>query len=331
MERLLHEQGRMELRAEQLELAGDQEHVVLKMVRGAIASPDLAVQRGFVEFAGVLGHQGVGIVERGGSLAVGTRVAVWPHVVCAACEYCKAGLSTHCAQRQVMGLHKRDGVFATRVAVPARNVVGLPAALDDDRATMACLVASALATAGMVRVEGKPYVTVLGDGPIGLLVAQVLARRNASVRLLGTHASRLATCEKWGVKHRHISDAGTHRDQHMVFDCTGSPLGTRLAMQMVRPRGAIVIKAWPLPVEASRVKHERLNLSAALSAEATIVGSGPGTLGNLEEAVELLTQRKVDVEPLMSRRFALRQYEHAYTQAAMPEAACMLLDLSSGQ
>jgi threonine dehydrogenase-like Zn-dependent dehydrogenase len=98
---------------------------------------------------------------------------------------------------------------------------------------------------------------------------------------------------------------------------------------MVRPRGTIVIKAWPLPVEASSVKHERLNLSAALSAEASILGSGPGTLSHLEEAVDLLAQRKIDVEPLMSRRYPLRQYEAAYTQAAMPDTACVLLDLSA--
>lgn len=299
------------------------------MLRGAIASPDIAVARGFVPFEGVVGHMGVGVVESSDFYAPGSRVTIFPHVVCGSCDLCRAGLSNHCPTREVMGLHKRDGVFATRITCPTQSLLQVPSALDDDRASLACLVASALATAGLVRVEGKPFVTVLGDGPLGLLVAQLLARRNASVRLLGTHASRMQTCEKWGVRHRHIAETGTHRDQHLVFDCTGSPLGTRLAMQMVRPRGTIVVKAWPLPVEASSVKHERLNLSVALSAEATIIGSGPGTLAHVEEALELLASRKLDVEPLITRRYALRQFDSAYTQAAMPESACILLDLQA--
>lgn len=314
------------------------DNLLIRMNCGAIASPDLAVSRGFVAHEGVVGHMGAGVVSQvaassnpnsgdAAPVRAGTRVVVWPHVVCTTCEYCKAGLSTHCPQRTVMGLHKRAGLFAQLVRVPQRNVVSLPDGVDDERAALAPLAASALSTAGLVRVEGKPFVTVLGDGPMGLLVAQLLARRNASVRLLGTHVQRMTTCEKWGVKHRHISDVGTHRDQHMVFDCTGSSLGTRLAMQIVRPRGTIVIKSWPLPVAASAVKHDRLNLSVALSGEATIIGSGPGNITHLHEAVEALASRAIDVEPLITRRFALGQFDAAYTQAGMQDAACIVLDL----
>ncbi len=324
-------EGQMALRlSKQQEMSGS----LIRMTIGAIGSPDIAVARGFVMHEGIVGHMGVGLVQTleagvqaDAGLAIGQRVAVWPHLVCTKCEFCKAGLSTHCPARTVMGLRKAPGLFSPLASIPTRNLVALPSSLDDDRASLATLVASALATVGLVRVEGKPFVTVLGDGPVGLLVAQLLARRNASVRLIGTHPQRLATCEKWGVKHRHTSDVGTHRDQHMVFDCTGSPLGTRLAMQLVRPRGTIVIKSWPLPVSASAVKHERLNLSFALSGEATIIGSGPGTLAHMHEAIDALAQRSIDVEPLISRRFALSNFDAAYTQAAMPDAACMLLDL----
>src|SRR5690606_6250511 len=80
-----------------------------------------------------------------------------------------------------------------------------------------------------------------------LLTAQALARLNKSVRLLGSRPERVALCERWGVKHRLIEEAGRRQDQEVVIDCTGASGGAsgggalRLAMQLVRPRGVILL------------------------------------------------------------------------------------------
>jgi hypothetical protein len=59
---------------------------------------------------------------------------------------------------------------------------------------------------------------VLGDGPLGLVMVQVMSRLNASVRLIGRHADKLAICEKWGVKHRLADEVGRRDDQDVVVD-----------------------------------------------------------------------------------------------------------------
>ena len=70
----------------------------------------------------------------------------------------------------------------------------------------------------------------------------VMAKLNASVRLVGRYSEKLAVCEKWGIKHRHVDDVGRRSDQDIVVDCTGSPDGLDLALRLVRPRGTVVLK-----------------------------------------------------------------------------------------
>jgi threonine dehydrogenase-like Zn-dependent dehydrogenase len=127
--------------------------------------------------------------------------------------------------------------------------------VDDDRAAFAGLVGAVLQLGHAVRLDGKTFVTVLGDGPVGLLTAQIMAGRNASVRLLGRHEARFSLAERWGVKHRHESEVGRRHDQDIVIDCTGSPSGLALASRLVRPRGTIVIKG---PPHADALPEEKL-------------------------------------------------------------------------
>ena len=142
----------------------------------------------------------------------------------------------------MLGIVGRDGCFAERFVLPANNLIEVPDSIDDDHAVFTEPLAAALQIIRQLTIEGRPYITVLGDGRLGLLCTQVLAQQNATVRCVGKHLSKLALCEKWGVKHRQLEDVGMRADQDIVVDCTGSPDGLVTAMNMVRPRGKIVLK-----------------------------------------------------------------------------------------
>lgn len=290
----------------------------------AIASPDRAAAEGRTNFQGVLGHECVGVVEAvsqddakqtlraDASRWVGKRVVVNPVVACGACDLCRHGASAHCPQRTVMGLHGRDGCFADVFVAPVANLVEVPKKVGDAAAACASTVAGALHACAMVRVEHKPFVTVLGDGPVGFIVAQVLMRRNASVRLLGLDPVKFQVCEKWGIKHRHVAECGLRQDQDVVIDCTGSSRGTQTALSMLRPLGKVIVKGWPCPSHVVEGGEGRVALARALAEELTIVGAGAG---NLAEAVGVLERGEVDVEPLISKRFKLSDWLGAFAAA----------------
>lgn len=291
----------------------------------AIASPDLAIAEGRTTFQGVLGHECVGVVEAiavgddtrqslkpDASRWVGKRVVVNPVISCGACDLCKHGVSAHCSRRTVMGLHGRDGCFADVFVAPVANLIDVPRKVSDLAAACAGTVAGALHACAMVRVEHKPFVTVLGDGPVGLIAVQVLAKRNASVRLLGLTPTKFQLCEKWGIKHRHVAEVGLRQDQDVVIDCTGSSRGTQTALSMLRPLGKVIVKGWPCPPVAAEGGEGRVALSRALAEEMSIIGAGAG---NLSEAIATLERGDIDVETLVSRRFRLTDWLSAFAAA----------------
>ncbi|MBX3376106.1 MAG: alcohol dehydrogenase catalytic domain-containing protein [Phycisphaeraceae bacterium] len=256
-----------------------------------------------------LGHRFVGVVEDLGEGAdkeqrkrwVGKRVVGSINIVCSRCDLCRAGLGAHCRARRVLGVNGWDGCFAERFKLPLRNLCEVPREVDDDRAVFAEPLAGAVHTGQVVRVEGKTYVTVLGDGIDALLCAQVLARMNASVRLLGVRPERFGLCEKWGVKHRHAAEVGRRQDQDVVVDCTGTAAGLGLALGLVRPRGKVVMRSEMRPSgsEGGWVWGEGVDLGMVASGEVEVVGA---RCGSIADAVGVLARGEVDVLSLIARR-----------------------------
>ena len=284
---------------------------LIRPTRMGVCSTDLELVKGYMGFAGVLGHEFVGVVEavaddvRGeGRQWVGRRVVGRINCVCGGCDMCKAGLGEHCRDRTVLGILKRDDVFAQRFTLPIDNLLPVPDHVDDDRAVFAEPLAAAFQIVRQLTIEGRPYITVLGDGRLGLLCAQVLSQLNATVRCVGKHPDKLALCDKWGVKNRPLDEVGLREDQDIVVDCTGSPTGLPTAMRMVRPRGTIVLKTTvaPPPPDATDHTHPHVDLAPIVINELTIIGS---RCGPFETALHALSKESVDVLSLITKRVRL--------------------------
>lgn len=295
-------------------------------------------------FVGTVGHLFVGIVksinlpaDAPASLALrrallGRRVVAAPVVACGQCDMCRAGLPPHCRTRQVPGVLGRDGGCAELVSMPLVNLHAVPDSVDDDQAVFAPLVAAAVHTANMLRAESRTYVSVLGDSPLALLTAQALARLNRSVRVLSTVADTARLCELWGIKHRPIEEPGRRQDQDAVVDCTGSAAGIRLAMQLSRPRGIIMLKSIlaDVPYPAGRPFppagpgwSDALDLTPVVANELRLIGSREGPL---PAAVDLLAQKAIDVEPLARKRFKLEQGQAAAAAAGQSAQQAVLVE-----
>jgi threonine dehydrogenase-like Zn-dependent dehydrogenase len=298
---------------------------LIRPTRAGVCSTDLEICRGYMGFEGVLGHEFVGVVEQVSDEAdrqahelVGRRVVGTINCVCGRCDLCTSGLSNHCRNRTVLGIQDRDGCFADRFTLPVANLLPVPDTLDDDHAVFAEPLAAACNITQQLHVEGRPYVTVLGDGRLGLLSAQVMAQLNATVRLLGKHPEKLALCEKWGIQHRHVDEVTPRADQDIVVDCTASANGLETAMAMVRPRGRIALKT-------TVAQQAGIDLSPLVINEIQLIGS---RCGPFPEALELLDAGWVDVLSLISRRIPIDRGAEALQLAQQSDNIKVLLELN---
>lgn len=333
--------------------------------RVAITATELAIVGGRLapRFSGVLGHEFVGTVEavnlpddpppllRDKRALKGRRVVASPIIACGTCDMCRGGLAAHCRSRAIVGLGSaggsggRDGVCAERITLPLAALQAVPDGVSDEQAVLAYSVVRAAHAAQIARAAGKGFITVIADtGPgeaaMALLIAQVLALSNRSTRVLSGGEAALAVCERWGLKHRPVDDAGRRQDQDVVVICSapdnvGIPL--RTAMQMVRPRGTIVLAAptlleplppgRPFPDDAPRHAPD---LTPLMVSEVQLVGcrDGPVSASALAEALTLLQPGGgVDAAGLLHKRTRLDDAPAAIKAAAAGDALGLVVEL----
>ncbi|HEV2296709.1 MAG TPA: alcohol dehydrogenase catalytic domain-containing protein [Tepidisphaeraceae bacterium] len=291
---------------------------LLRVRQAGICATDLEITRGYMGYRGILGHEFVAeVVASPDRELMGQRVAGEINVVCGRCDLCLSGLSSHCRARTVVGILNHGGAFADYMRLPAANLHVLPRTLDDDQAIFVEPLAAAFQVLKQIKLDGRKWVTVLGDGRLGLLVAQVLRNAGCPVRVIGKHPDKLAMCEKWQIRSRPVEDITPRHDQDVVVDCTGSASGFELAMQIVRPRGAIVLKS---TVAAGRP----LNLAPLVIDEINVIGS---RCGPFREAIRALAEKQIDVASLITRRMKIEQGVEAMELAGRPGVLKVILTM----
>lgn len=301
---------------------------LVRVTLAAIDPADLAVVSGGVPFAGVIGRRFVGVVQSidSGRRAdlVGARVVATPGLVAPGSEMARRGLGSHDPDRRVLGVRGADGCLAEYVVVPATSLARVPDGTPDDVAVFALPVARALHAARRVRLEGKAYITVLGESPEALIGAQVMTRLNASVRVLGTSSRAIELCERWGVRHRHADDAGRRQDQDVIVDVQCTPESFALACAMVRPRGTVILSPRVAPVPgAGAPMMAGVDLTPALLHEVEIVSARGGSVA---EAVSLLASDPIETAPLIERRVSLDDAVAGLRLAGEPGSMTVLVE-----
>jgi threonine dehydrogenase-like Zn-dependent dehydrogenase len=292
---------------------------LIKVRQAGICATDLEITRGYMGFTGILGHEFVGeVVESPAARQwIGKRVVGEINVVCGRCDLCLSGLSNHCRNRSVVGILNRQGAFADHVRLPAINLHEVPAGVEDEAAVFVEPLAAAFQVLKQVKLDGKKWVTVLGDGRLGLLCAQVLRNAGCPVRVIGRHPEKMRLCDQWGIRSRAVADISPRHDQEVVVDCTGSASGLELAMQLVRPRGTIVLKS-------TVADGKPINLAPIVIDEINVVGS---RCGPFKEAIKALSEKTVDVTSMIHRRMKLEQGVEAMELAAKPGVLKIILTI----
>ncbi len=287
--------------------------VRVAVLLAGVCRTDLEIVKGYMRFTGVLGHEFVG--EALGGKYAGRRVVGAINCPCGLCDLCKAGLPTHCRRRTVLGIFGRDGALAERLVLPEANLFAVPDAVSDRQAVFAEPLAAAIQIGKQVSIEPGRKVVVLGDGRLGQLVAQVMRAWRAAPVVIGRSDAKLAILDSLGISNIHADHARPAQDAAIVVECTGTADGLAMAISFVRPRGTIVLKSTVADTAG-------LDLAPIVVNEITVVGS---RCGPMADAVAMLAEGKIEVEPLITGEFPLDAAPAALAAAAEPDAIKVLV------
>ncbi len=285
-----------------------------------------------------IGHEFSGEVEEVGrevtQFKAGDRVVAEAHLGgCGFCKPCQTGHVEMCSQKRAIG-YKLDGCFARYVVLPATSLHRIPDNVSFEQAALTeplAITVKAVVERGIVELED--FVAVLGCGPIGLLAAAVSRAAGArEVLITGTDQDerlRLPAARKMKVDHlvnvqkedalQRVRELTGGAGADLVVEASGAVPAIAQAVEMVRINGRIsglgitgrrqVAVPYDIPLKKS------VTLSWSFSSSATA----------WDRALSLLGSGKIDVSPLVTASFPLREWEKAFRMLENQEAIKILL------
>ena len=302
---------------------------LVRVTLSGICNTDLEIAHGYAGFEGTIGHEFVGVIEElpsvseaGASarasagtepsltvepLRPGQRVVGEINAGCGHCDLCRSGDPRHCPERTVLGIVGRDGAHAEFLKLPLANLIPVPKEIPDENAVFTEPLAAACGILDRVSITEETTAAVIGDGKLGLLCAQVLATTGALVTLFGKHENKLRIGERRGLETVLADKAKLRASQFdVVIEASGSPSGFNLGLDLLRPRGVLVLKSTfhgGTDIDAARIVVD----------EITVVGS---RCGRFAPALDLLKTDAIEVNSLISEQFALSDGARAMLRAA---------------
>ncbi len=296
--------------------------VLIKIVNIGICGSDIHVYHGkhpFTSYPVTQGHEVSGIIEKTGDgvhdLRPGQKVTIQPQVVCGECYPCRHGKYNLCEKLKVMGF-QTTGVASEFFCVDAKKVTPLPEELSLEEGAMIeplAVAVHAVRRAGDVR--GKD-ICVLGAGPIGNLTAQT-ARALGARRVMITDISdiRLDKARETGIdvcvntRKTDFAEAfaacfGPDKAD-VIYECAGTEITMDQAIRNARKGSTIILVA----VFAAKVSVDLAVLNDhELDLNTTMMYRNEDYL----TAIGMVREGKIQLRPLISRKFPFRQYADAY-------------------
>ena len=320
------ERGKFELREKQKPALQDDRDAIIRVTLASICTSDLHIKHGSVPRAvpGVtVGHEMVGVVEAVGpavaAVKPGDRVAVNVETFCGECFFCKHGYVNNCTDPNggwALGC-RIDGGQAEYVRVPYadQGLNRIPANVNDRQAL---LVGDVLATGfwavRISEIAPEDTVLIIGAGPTGICTLLcALLKRPARVIVCEKDAARLRFVrehypEVLTVEPVHalefVRANSSHGGADVVLEAAGAEETFRLAWECARPNAVVTIVALD---NGSQI----LPLPEMYGKNLTFKTGGVDGC-DCGEILELISQGKLDTEPLITHTYPLKEIAAAY-------------------
>jgi L-iditol 2-dehydrogenase len=318
--------------------------LLMKVAACGVCGTDLKkIHTGSHSAPRIFGHEMAGTVVAAGrgaaDFAIGERVVVHHHVPCGECYYCRKHTFAQCPVYKKVGatagFEPSGGGFAEYIRVmdwivANRGVVRIPAGIPFEQAAFLEPVNTVLKAVKLLNLVADETVLVIGQGPIGVMLAALARRTGARVLTSDLYPERHAIAAKFGLNDP--IDAGRENVVEKAFAATdgrgadavilavGGTVLIQTAMDAVRPGGKVMLFA--------QTQHERANFDpgAVCMDEKTLLGSYSASAEILDEVTGLVFggyRNGFDLTQLISHRFPLERAVEAIEIASHPTAASM--------
>jgi L-iditol 2-dehydrogenase len=282
----------------------------------------------------IFGHETAGQIAAVGAsvkdFQVGDRVMVFHHIPCGECYYCRHKVFAQCPVYKKVGVtagfEPSGGGFAEYVRVMdwivRRGLVKIPPQVSFEQASFIEPVNTCLKAVETLRLEREETVLVIGQGPIGIILAVLAARAGTTVVTSDLYPQRLRISESYGLRHNVSASAAdpvelVRRLSHgrgadaVILATAGNSL-VRPAIEAARPGGRIMLFAQTQRSEVA------IDPAAVCVDEKTLLGSYSASVDLQDESVRLVFSRAIDFERLITHRVPLAQAVDALHLAAHP-------------
>ena len=291
----------------------------------------------------IFGHEMAGTIVQVGegvaNFALGERVMVFHHIPCGSCYYCRKQTFAQCATYKKVGstagFEPSGGGFAEYIRVSdwivaKGGVIRIPEGVPFEQAAFIEPVNTVLKGVKMLNLQPDETVLVIGQGPIGLMLAALSRRTGARVLTSDLYSERHAIAAKFGL-HEPI-DAGSEsvieralassegRGADASILAVGGSALIKTAMDAVRPGGKVMLFAQTQHGEAV------IDPGAVCMDEKTLLGSYSASTTIVDEVTSLVFdgyRNGFDLTQLISHRFQLEDAVEAVNVASHPQGSSM--------
>ena len=262
----------------------------------------------------VLGHEGAGVIAEGPRR--GERVAIDPAITCGTCRACRDGYANLCYRIRFAGHGETDGMMRELMSWPPELLHPLPDGVSDADGALLEPLGVALHSVDLGHLPVGGTASVIGCGPIGLLLIAVLKAAGASsVLAVEPLAHRREAASRYGADL--VAEPGfvdlTGAGVDVAFEAAGARFtsgdAVRLALESVRPGGRVVLAGIPgddaITLQASVARRKGLTIAMVRRMNHVY-----------PRAISLAARGVVDLGALVSRREGLGSVAAAFGDAA---------------
>ena len=294
----------------------------------------------------IFGHETSGTVAKVGDgvekFAVGDRVVVFHHIPCGKCYYCLHKTFAQCETYKKVGctagFEPSGGGFAEYVRVMgwivAQGTVGIPDGISFEQACFVEPVNTCIKGIKTLNLEAGETVMVMGQGPIGLILAFLVKRAGTRVITTDLYSPRLTMANSFGLNltvdaskedaAKVVREMTEGRGADAVILAVGGNSLIRPAIDAARPGGRVLLFAQTVRGEAT------FDPASVCVDEKTLLGSYSASVDVQEESVQFVMNREMDLERLISHRFSLESGVEALHLAAHPQPDSMKIVIQPG-
>ena len=307
------------------EIASDE--ILVKVMACGICGSDVIEWYRVPKAPRVLGHEATGIIEKTGEKVtrynVEDRVFVSHHVPCNKCRYCLKGHHTACETLHTTNYY--PGGFSQYIRVPKMNVeygvYKLPSDMSYHEGTFIEPLACAIRGQRLAAIQKEDTLLIIGSGMSGILHTQ-LAKLKGVQRIVAADINpyRLKLAEKFGAHHtinakenlpQKLKEINEGKPADQVVICTGAKQAALTSLECVDKGGTILFFAVPdptvkIPVPITQFWRNEITIK-------TSYGAAPC---DLEESLEILAQKKVNVTNMITHKLSLQQTAEGFRLVA---------------